>query len=88
MSSIIEAMQEFYLSEHPKETNPDAIHAMDTVLNAERALIDTLTEEQKALFLAYSNAVSEFHAILNTDVFRQGVQCAVQFLTEATQMTG
>ncbi len=83
MSSIIEAMQEFYLSEHPKETNPDAIRAMDTVLNAEHALIDTLTEEQKALFLTYSNAVSEFHAILNTDVFRHGVQCGVRFLTEA-----
>ena len=51
MSSIIEAMHEIYLSEHPKETNPDAIRAMDAVLDAERALIDTLTAEQKALFL-------------------------------------
>lgn len=83
MSSIIEAMQEFYLSEHPKETNPEAIRAMDTVLNAEHALIDTLTEEQKARFLAYSNAISEFHAIQNTDAFRHGVQCGVQFLLEA-----
>ena len=83
MSSIIEAMHEIYLSEHPKETNPDAIRAMDAVLDAERALIDTLTTEQKALFLAYSNAVSEFHAILETDTFRQGVRCGVRFLTEA-----
>ena len=37
-----------------------------------------LTEEQKARFLAYSNAISEFHAIQNTDAFRHGVQCGVQ----------
>ena len=83
MSSILEALQEIYLSEHPMETNPDAIRAMDVLLDAERALIDTLTAEQKALFLAYSNAVSEFHAILETDTFRQGVRYGVRFLTEA-----
>jgi len=75
-------MQEFYLSEHPKETNPEAIRAMDAVLDAEHALLDTLTEEQKVRFLAYSNAVSEFHAILDTDTFRRGVRCAVQLLFE------
>lgn len=83
MSSILEALQEIYLSEHPKETNPDAIRAMDVLLDAERALIDSMSEEQKALFLAYSNAVSEFHAILETDMFRNGVRCGVRFLTEA-----
>ena len=83
MSSILEALQEIYLSEHPMETNPDAIRAMDVLLDAERALIDSMTEEQKALFVAYSNAVSEFHAILETDMFRSGVRCGVKFLSEA-----
>lgn len=83
MPFILEAMHEICLSEHPKETNPEAIRAMDTVLDAERALIDTMTEEQKALFAAYSHAASEFHAILETDTFRLGVQCGVRFLAEA-----
>ena len=83
MSSILEALQEIYLSEHPKETNPDAIRAMDVILDTECALLDTLTEEQKALFVAYSSAVSEFHAILETDMFRSGVRCGVKFLSEA-----
>ena len=83
MSSILEALQEIYLSEHPMETNPDAIRAMDVLLDAERALIDSMTEEQKALFVAYSSAVSEFHAILETDMFRSGVRCGVKFLSEA-----
>ena len=83
MSSILEAMQELYLSEHPKETTPDAIRAMDVLLDAERALIDSMTEEEKALFVAYSSAVSEFHAILETDMFRSGVRCGVKFLSEA-----
>ena len=82
MSSILEAMQELYLSEHPKETNPDAIRAMDVILETECAFLDTLTEEQKALFVAYSSAVSEFHAILETDMFRSGVRCGVRFLAE------
>ena len=83
MSSILEALQEIYLSEHPMETNPDAIRAMDVLLDAERALIDSMTEEEKALFVAYSSAVSEFHAILETDMFRSGVRCGVKFLSEA-----
>ena len=83
MSSILEALQEIYLSEHPMETNPDAIRAMDVILDTECALLDTLTEEQKALFVAYSSAVSEFHAILETDMFRSGVRCGVKFLSEA-----
>ena len=83
MPSILEAMHEICLSEHPKETNPEAIRVMDVVPDAERALTDTVTEEQRARFVAYSNAVSEFHAILQTDLFRLGVQCGVRFLTEA-----
>ena len=87
MSSILDEIREMYLSKYPKETNPEAIRALDTLLNAEKALIDTLTTEQKALFLAYSNAVSEFHAILETDTFRQGVRCGVRFLIEADIFT-
>ncbi|MBR5871038.1 MAG: hypothetical protein IKZ09_08370 [Clostridia bacterium] len=83
MSSILEKLWDFYLSEHPTETNPEAIKAMDAILDAERALLDTLTEEQKTLFLSYSSAVSDFHTILETNAFCQGMRCGIQIMTEA-----
>ena len=83
MPSLLEQFWGFYLNEHSKELDPEALKAMDVLMDAELALISTLNEEQKELYKKYSSTVTDYQAVLELIAFRHGVRLGVQFMTEA-----
>ena len=88
MSSILEKFWGFYLNEHSGELDPEGLKAMDALLDAELALIHTLNEEQKALYLDYNSKAADHQALMELIAFRRGVQLDVQFMTEAQRTNG
>ncbi len=83
MPSLLEQFWGFYLNEHSKELDPEALKALDVLMDAELALVNTLTEEQKALYIQYNNTVTDYQVVLELNAFRHGVRLGVQFMTEA-----
>ena len=53
--------------------------------DAERRLTQTLTQEQKQLFLAYESTQSHISATWEADAFACGFRLAVRLLSEALQ---
>ena len=83
MPSLLEKLWGFYLNEHSGDVDPEGLKSMDALLDAELALVNSLNEEQKALYIEYNSKAVDHQATMELIAFRRGVQLGVQFMTEA-----
>ena len=83
MPSLLEKFWGFYLNEHAEDIDPKGLKSMDELLDAELALVNTLNDEQKALYMDYQNKTVDHQSVMELIAFRRGVQLGVQFMTEA-----
>ena len=83
MNSILDKLWDFYVSEHPFETDPERRDAVNAAADAEEALLSVLDEEQRGYYLTCFDAQSVCRAQAECDAFKAGVRFAAAFLADA-----
>lgn len=70
-------------SEYTYTRESEQAKALEIVVDSEEKLRNTLTEEQKALFKQYGDAVAELASVTNVDCFIEGYRLGVNLILAA-----
>ena len=85
MYSLLEKLWDFYLSEHPFETDDDKRALVAAISDAEEALLSSLDDKQQQLFRTFFELQSDCQACAERDAFIGGMRFAAEFFREIAE---
>ncbi|MBE6911386.1 MAG: hypothetical protein E7473_02575 [Ruminococcaceae bacterium] len=80
--SVLEKLWYNYLSEQQGSCGVKEAELLDSILEYERALLETFTEEQRDLYDKIESAASEKSGIIEKKAFTTGVRLGSAFVYE------
>ncbi len=80
--SVLEKLWYHYLSEQEGNCGGKEKELVDRILADERALLETFTEEQRAIYDKIESATSEKNSIIEKEAFTTGVRIGSSFVLE------